>query len=559
MLYLKAAVIVIVVSALTSPRAAEAATRYAAPGGADVAGPCSQAAPCALGAALHHAADGDRIVVAGGRYEISDALDVSDRRLEIVARSAAERPLMVSTVAGGTTALSLGAGSLLRDVDVVQEGGGGFALFAEGTVERVRVTLAAPFARGLRLGRVVTVRDSVVFGTGHAEQNAIVAYAQTAGGAISARLRNVTVVADGDGGVALEARAFPGRRVDLDVRATLLRGAREDAVLYGAENTPAAMRAVDSNMRGGAARVVRGLPAAYEDLGGMRDAEPVFADRAAGDLRPGAGSPTIDAGSTDEHSGARDVAGMPRTQGDAIDVGAHEHIVAPPVRLVGAPEAGADAITATGEIMPGPWRLTARWRLEVLDGERLAAAGPWTLALFSERQRRTFDGLAPDRDHRVRVVATGPFGESIAETAVRTLPAPGAGVVPQGGVIGQPADAGAPAVTGTTPEPGAAPDTGGPAVTTEPRPAARRDRTAPRVRLAWRGRGIRLTLSEAARVTIRVRARGGRTLRARTLRMRRGATTLRVPRITRRVCSVRIVATDAAGNRSTRTFARRCR
>jgi hypothetical protein len=554
-MFFKAAVLVIAVSALMSPRAAEAATRYVAPDGVGVARPCSEAAPCSLGAAIFHAADGDRIEIAGGRYEIAQALDVSDRRLEIVARSAADRPVLVSTVGGGSVALALGAGSLLRDIDIVHRGQGGFALAAEGTVERVRMTLDAPFARGIRLGRDITVRDTVVFGTGHAQQDALVAYAQSAGGAITARLRNLTVVADGDGGVALEARAFPGRRIDIDVRATLLRGTGEDAVIYGAENTPAVMRAADSNLRGG---VVRGLPASYEDLGGMRDAEPVFADRAVGDLRPGAGSPTIDAGSADEHSGTRDVAGLPRTQGGVTDVGADERIVAPPVRLLGAPEADTDAITAAGEIVPGPWRLTSRWRLEVLEGDRLAAVGPWTLALFSERQRRTFRGLAPDRDYLVRVVATGAFGESADEVAVRTLPLPGAGPVPSGAVIPQPADTGAPAAPGTAPVPGTTSDGGTPTTTTrEPRPVASRDRTAPTVRLAWRGRGVRLTLSESARVTLRLRAGGGRMLRTRTLRLRRGTTTVRVPRVTRAVRSVRVTAVDAAGNRTVRTFARR--
>lgn len=552
---IKSALLVTTLSMLIAPAGADAATRYAAVGGAGVAGPCSQEAPCSLRAAIGLAADGDRVVVTPGAYPFEHALDVSDRRLEIVAASPAARPVLTSTVAGGTVALTVGPGSLVRDLDIVQAGGAGFALRAEGTVERVRFTLTAPLARGIQLGRDVTIRDTTIFGTGE-HQDGIVAYAQTIGGAIRARLRNVTAVLDGEGSVALEAHAAAGGPVDIDARALLLRGAAEDAVIYGFGEAPATMRAVDSNMRN-AQFVARVLPSSFEDLGGVTDAEPVFVDRAAGDLRPAAGSPTIDAGSTDEHSGGRDVAGLPRTQGAAADIGAHEHIVAPPVRVVGAPEVTTDSVTATAEIVPGPWRLTARWRLEVHGAHGLVAAGPSTLALFSERQTRTLDGLTPGTDYRVLAVATGGFGERVSAPAhVTTVAAAGGDQAPLGGGVEPPAVAPPAAPAPVHVVPGTEP---APAPTVAPRPSVRRDRTAPRARLVFRGRGVRITLSEAARVTMQLRGRGGKRLRSRTLRARRGTTTVRVPRITRGVCAVRLIATDAAGNRSVRTFTRRCR
>jgi hypothetical protein len=60
----------------------------------------------------------------------------------------------------------------------------------------------------------------------------------------------------------------------------------------------------------------------------------VFADLGAGDFRQAAGSPTIDAGSVDEHIGAQDLDRGDRVQRAAIDIGADElpadPVVTPP-------------------------------------------------------------------------------------------------------------------------------------------------------------------------------------------------------------------------------------
>jgi hypothetical protein len=58
---------------------------------------------------------------------------------------------------------------------------------------------------------------------------------------------------------------------------------------------------------------------------GNQAAEPLFVDAAAGDYRPAAGSPTIDAGVTDALLGTADPAGCPRSLGLAPDIGAYEH------------------------------------------------------------------------------------------------------------------------------------------------------------------------------------------------------------------------------------------
>jgi hypothetical protein len=64
-------------------------------------------------------------------------------------------------------------------------------------------------------------------------------------------------------------------------------------------------------------------PGVSPGLGNQQSA-PLFRDAAAGDLRPAAGSPTIDAGAADALLGAVDPAGCPRTLGAAPDIGAYE-------------------------------------------------------------------------------------------------------------------------------------------------------------------------------------------------------------------------------------------
>lgn len=544
-----ATIIVITLSALGAPASGDAATRHASPGGAPVAGPCSAAAPCSLATAVYHAADGDRVVVAGGSYTIDAPLSVEDRRLEIVAASATDRPLITSTVAGGEATLQVGAGSLVRGLDVVQAGSGGYALHAGGVVERLRVRLTAEFARGIRTGADTTVRDTAVWGALR-QQDGVIADAAAAGGPAELRLRNVTVVLDGASSQALEVRAGRGRPAHVDARSVILRGAGGDAELRGLGDDAATLTATDSLVRADeVAPVSGGLLAGA----GMSDDEPLFADRAAGDLRPAAGSPSVDAGSADVHTGGADAAGLPRVQGAGIDIGAHEHVVPPPVRIVDVADVTTDGLRATGEIEPGPWRLSARWRLEVHGPAGLVAAGPWTLTLFGSRQTRAFTDLASDTEYVVRAVATGGFGEAAADATARTRAADDAGAGPA-----EPMPVPAAPVPDAAPvaPPAAAPvpDTGS---TPAPQPA-RRDRTAPKVRVGWRGRAMRLTLSEPARVTLRLRTRGGRVLRSRTLRLPRGTTTVRRPALGRGVCSVRVTVTDRAGNRATRTF-RRCR
>lgn len=64
--------------------------------------------------------------------------------------------------------------------------------------------------------------------------------------------------------------------------------------------------------------------------GGNQTDDPLFVTPALADYRQVEGSPTIDKGSTDTHSGALDLDGEERTMGEGTDIGADEFTVADP-------------------------------------------------------------------------------------------------------------------------------------------------------------------------------------------------------------------------------------
>jgi hypothetical protein len=79
---------------------------------------------------------------------------------------------------------------------------------------------------------------------------------------------------------------------------------------------------------GGEYRSIRQMQAAGQSQGD-KEGDPKFADRAKADFSLLAGSPAIDAGVADTHTGETDLAGKPRISGAAVDIGAYEFQVQP--------------------------------------------------------------------------------------------------------------------------------------------------------------------------------------------------------------------------------------
>src|SRR5687768_12080409 len=83
---------------LLLPAAAQAAVRFAAPGGVTV-GSCSQSAPCDLDFAVETAAQpNDEIVVTAGTYALgADGLAIADPGLDLHGQAGQPRPLITSS------------------------------------------------------------------------------------------------------------------------------------------------------------------------------------------------------------------------------------------------------------------------------------------------------------------------------------------------------------------------------------------------------------------------------------------------------------------------------
>jgi hypothetical protein len=98
---------------------------------------------------------------------------------------------------------------------------------------------------------------------------------------------------------------------------------------------------------------------------GNQQSPPLFRDAAAGDLRPAAGSPTIDAGTGDALLGGADPAGCPRSLGGAPDIGAYEFADASAICASATvepvtPPGGEDAVTPEDVIRGVPTPVIGR-------------------------------------------------------------------------------------------------------------------------------------------------------------------------------------------------------
>ena len=209
------------------------------------------------------------------------------------------------------------------------------------TIRRSRLSVSSTSAitpaPALMLAGPARVTDTVVTltnSTGFPGASAITALAD-------AKLRNVTAVASGTGTSALLGLAGTAPRA-VSVKNSILRGdaaANDVTILPGAPapfnpgdpfcttlpslclpTVPADVVINNSSFRG----ATGSLNAAS---GSNQTDDPKFTDAAAGNFKPLAGSPVIDAGVSDPDNGTVDIDGRPRKSGAAVDIGAHEFAV----------------------------------------------------------------------------------------------------------------------------------------------------------------------------------------------------------------------------------------
>jgi hypothetical protein len=289
----------IVLALLVAPTAG-AAQRYATPNGSATSPSCAASDPCRIDRAVHGAAAGDEVIVAPGTYSVHVPLRPGVR-IDLHGDRDHASPRLIGDAGLKASVLAFRAGTV-----------GHLSLEATAAGEDA-LTLEGGVADGLRLlsssgdgGSVsATVAPTVLRNTVVRVAGKGLALLASAGQEIE--LRNLTVAATAGAGIEC-----PGRATLVNV---IARGANAD---------------IDAHDAGGACTVAYSnfRPALSPGItpgAGNQSAEPLFADA---ELRPAAGSPTIDAGAFDAFGSSPDPDGRPRSLGAAPDIGAYEYAAA---------------------------------------------------------------------------------------------------------------------------------------------------------------------------------------------------------------------------------------
>jgi hypothetical protein len=342
----------VVVALLLPSASAAAAERWASPTSTKTSGLCPAVDPCELAHATTGAASGDDVIVSPGTYAVAKPLSpLVPITLRGLAGAARPRLVGASNLKGSV--LTFKAGGALRRLALEAASHDHDALTLEGGSAEDLLLVAAGGDGAKIVGSPAgtLLRDSVVRTDGTRAGTAALKLRES-GGDGDVMLRNVTAVAPSLLATGVRCEVSGGAATLVN---TLARGGYRDidASLHGA-----GCSASYSNFRSALS------PGVTPGLGNQQS-PPLFRDAAAGDLRPAAGSPTIDAGTGDALLGGADPAGCPRSLGGAPDIGAYEfadasaNCASATVEPV-TPPGGEDAVTPEDVIRGVPTPVIGR-------------------------------------------------------------------------------------------------------------------------------------------------------------------------------------------------------
>jgi hypothetical protein len=305
---------------LIAAPAAQATQRIAAPQGSG--SECTPAEPCSLNEAAGAAKAGDEVIVTPGIYTPGMAISPPPvTNVQIHGEAGAPMPKIVPSF-GGVVFYLAQPGDSLSYLEIEDNANGGIGVVCLGgsRVDRVRVRVVGANGAGIYPATDCVIRNSLFLVEGNG------GIALRAGSSEStnstASVRNVTAIATGAGSIGASSQYFqsaPGS-FTLEIQNSIVQGGEQDMKpTMGAEG-PGNIAVSHSNFDKsappeGEAKVIDG--------GGNQTAAPLFVDAETRDFREAPGSPTIDAGIAGE-LGPLDLAGSPRVQGSAPDIGAFE-------------------------------------------------------------------------------------------------------------------------------------------------------------------------------------------------------------------------------------------
>jgi len=341
---------------LFAAASATAATRFAAPGGKG-ADPCANPAePCSLHTAADEKAEGttiragDEVVLSPGEYSNLTANDLGPQgrlvlppgiTLRGLISPAGERAVIDQEFSALTApAIQVRAGDLVTQIHVISLGGPGIDMQG-GIVERVLVETFKAETIACSQSGGGTLRNSVCVGRGFRGAGVGVNRLEQSQSPvnITARLRNVT--ARGTNGFGL--RYIYGGDVQnllhtytVDARSVIAQGTGQpdvEAFAFGTRiQSGTHVRIALSNSSFDSKSEISDDPVVAETLAEVTapgtNGNILAAPRFAADgFHQLSDSPTVNAGTVDQFSGARDFDGNLRTLGGAPDIGADEFAV----------------------------------------------------------------------------------------------------------------------------------------------------------------------------------------------------------------------------------------
>jgi hypothetical protein len=328
-------------AASTAPAASAATQRYASPNGSDPA--CSAASPCSIRQAVEDASGNEEVIVAPGDYPLTTTL-ATPYSMTIHGVAGQPRPRLLFS--GGTEAGLRVIGSTLRYVEVDQSGPTRGIWASQSSLDQVIAKGADQSWATVYNSQSNTISNSIFVSSGNSPA---LETGSSPAPSIST-YRNVTAIATGSGGVAIEAAASaPGANATILARNVIARGGPGGAGLRAwtdSSGSTAKITVGHSNWLGGS---TSGTNASIADAGGNQTSAPAFVDAAAGDYRQAPGSPTIDAGLNEFLNGLLDVDGDPREIG-TTDIGADEFFVAPAATTGPAGALSEQSATLTGSV-----------------------------------------------------------------------------------------------------------------------------------------------------------------------------------------------------------------
>jgi hypothetical protein len=309
------------VSMLVLVPVAQGTQRFAAPAGTGTE--CTQAEPCSLNEAVQGAKGGDEVIVKTGTYTPNLAIFAppAATNVQIHGEAGAPMPKIVPSFSGAVFFVTQ-PGDSVSYLEIEDNSNGATGLICvSARVERVRVRLVGSTGIGINAITDCLIRNSVFLVEG------LGALAIRGGSSNStnsaASVRNVTAIASGANSIGASSEYFqpePGG-FTLEIQNSIVQGAEADLKPRMGAFGNGDIAVSHSNFDKTAAP-----PEGEEkviDGGGNQSAPPLFVSAENRDYSEAPGSPTIDAGLAGE-LGPLDLAGSPRVQGAAPDIGAFE-------------------------------------------------------------------------------------------------------------------------------------------------------------------------------------------------------------------------------------------